>query len=567
MRSRDRRQGNSDMITPPTVETRTPRRFSAPLVGVLLGLLALVALSAGAAPTAIQVTYLSSSAVYLDAGRAEGLAVGARLAVVRGGETIAELEVDYVAEHSASCKVVRSTRTPQAGDQVQLLSSPAPEGEAPMPAPAPTPTPEIVQPVPVYRTQTTGPDARRNRTVGSLVLGYRSFSDDLGPSIDETGGRLSLRMTDIGGTPLELRVRGRARDISRSGYGPSVDTSQRSDRLYDLSLRYAPPEGRFALQLGRLSSGPYAALGYLDGALGEVRIAGNFWFGLFGGSSPDVTELTLDTKRRKYGGFFRYDYRGTPGGTFAEVVVGGATERDDQGNPSRDFATLETRFGSGSRWWIFQRAEIDLNRGWRQDITGDSSQISNAAISASFRLTQSLRATLSYDQNRNYLTAETRPLPEEVFTRFFREGARASLDWMSPDGWSGSLGAGEERADDLDDPTDSVYLALTKTGIFGVPLMLGVDGSSYRGGTAEGWVGNLRARWVFRAGHDVGLTVGAADAKFKLQPGLADRKSQWARLSGTLQLPWRIWLYAEYEVDSGDDLDGSRATVDLGYRF
>jgi hypothetical protein len=523
--------------------------------------------SVRAATPPISVSYLSASAVYLDAGRAEGLAVGSRLRVLRGGESVAELEVDYVAEHSASCKVVSSTRAIQAGDRAELLSAPFPPAETPSPAPPPSPEPEVVRPAPIYQPQTIGRGADRTKTVGSIALGYRTFSDDLGPSVNESIGRVSLRLTNIGSLPLELRVRGRARDISRSGFGPSVEKSQRSDRLYDLSLRYAPPEGRFAVQLGRLSTGPYAALGYLDGALGEVRFAPELWFGLFAGSSPDVTDLKLDTKSRKYGGFFRFDHEGEPGGGFAEVVVGGVTERDDQGDPSRDFVTLETRVGSGSRWYLFQRAEIDLNRGWRKEVSGKSSQISNAAISTSFRFTPSLRGSLSYDQNRNYLTADTRPVPEEVFTRFFREGARASVDWSTPGGWNGSLGAGQERADDLDKATDSAFLSLSKNQTFGIPLLLGGDASSYRGGVAEGWVGNLRARWVFRAGHDIGLTIGAASAKFKLQPGIPDRKSQWARLSGTVQLPARLWLYAEYEIDQGDDLEGSRGALDIGYRF
>ena len=36
------------------------------------------------------------------------------------------------------------------------------------------------------------------------------------------------------------------------------------------------------------------------------------------------------------------------------------------GDVSREYLSLESRFGSGSRWSLFQRAELDLNTGWRQ---------------------------------------------------------------------------------------------------------------------------------------------------------------------------------------------------------
>jgi len=34
-----------------------------------------------------------------------------------------------------------------------------------------------------------------------------------------------------------------------------------------------------------------------------------------------------------------------------------------------------------------------------------------------------------------------------------------------------------------------------------------------------------------------------------------------------VQLPARLWLYGEYELQTGDDWEGDRAYVELGYRF
>jgi hypothetical protein len=401
---------------------------------------------------------------------------------------------------------------------------------------------------------------------GSLTLGFRSFSIADGPSSSETGGRLSLRLRDLARRPLELRIRSRGRRIERDGYGRSVAESQSIDRLYELSLAYDPPEGRFGFRVGRFATGPFAGMGYLDGALGEIRLGRRFAFGLFGGTRPDLEELGFDSAGSKYGAFFRYASPRDAGPAYAEVVLGGATERARGGDVSRDFVSLESRFGSGSRWWVVQRAEIDLNRGWRREATADSSQVSNAALAASLALSRRLRLSLSYDQHRNYLTWETRPLPEEVFSRYFREGGRASLEWTGTRGWGFLLSAGQERARDVDEPTDTAALSLSKGTLFGRPLFLGADYSTYSGGSAEGWVAGLRARWAFRGGHDLGLAFGASEATFP-ELDLAKRTNEWIRLSGSAQLPWRLFAYFEYEVSTGDDLEGDRALLELGYRF
>lgn len=541
---------------------RAPSRLLLPLFALLLA-------SAGLAATRpIRVSYVSATAVYLDAGRADGLAVGERLRVARGGETIAELEVDFVAEHSASCRVVAARGTVQGGDEALRAAGagePAAAETPPDAAPAPpAPEPETAK-VPAYRPAPAAP--KRTRLSGSLAFGLRTLSDDLGPTTDETNARLSLRVRDIAGSPWELRVRGRRRELERDGYGPSVATKQDADRLYELSLAYAPRAGRFHLHLGRLGAGPFASLGDLDGLLTEVRLGSKFWVGAFGGSRPELAELGLESVGEKYGAFVRLSHDPATTPFYAELLVGGVTERDDRGEASRDFVAVESRFGSGSRWWLSQRAEIDLNRDWREEVAGSSTQVSNAALAASFRLSDAWRATVSYDQRRNLLTAETRPRPEEVFTRYFREGGRIGFDWQTRGGWSGAFGAGSERADVEDAATDSVYVSLQHARVFDAPLLVGGDGSFYSGGSAEGWVASLRTRYAFRAGHDLGLTLGASQTDLSEAYLLRSRSNQWARLSGTLQLPARLWLYGEYEVQTGDDFEGDRVFVEVGYRF
>src|SRR6185503_1306405 len=97
--------------------------------------LSLPALGAGAqtASAPVAVTYRSETAVYVSGGRAAGLAVGDRLGVLSGRETVAELEVTFLAEHSSSCRILKETQPVKRGDRVVRLGTPRP---APAASPA-----------------------------------------------------------------------------------------------------------------------------------------------------------------------------------------------------------------------------------------------------------------------------------------------------------------------------------------------------------------------------------------------------------------------------------------------
>ncbi|HEY9421353.1 MAG TPA: hypothetical protein VIW92_08065, partial [Thermoanaerobaculia bacterium] len=65
--------------------------------------------------------YRSADTIYLDAGNAAGIDVGDRLEVLRGGRVIAEIEVIFAAERSASAKILNERDAIQPGDRARLL--------------------------------------------------------------------------------------------------------------------------------------------------------------------------------------------------------------------------------------------------------------------------------------------------------------------------------------------------------------------------------------------------------------------------------------------------------------
>ena len=82
----------------------------------------------------------------------------------------------------------------------------------------------------------------------------------------------------------------------------------------------------------------------------------------------------------------------------------------------------------------------------------------------------------------------------------------------------------------------------------------------------EGLIATLRTAKYFHAGHRVGLVLGdriSSDRLFERE----DRSTQWARLEVEIELPHGLFAETEYELTTGDDIEGQRLSLGAGYRF
>lgn len=538
--------------------------------------LGLVAAAAAAAPIDLEARYVTADRVYVDGGSRLGLEAGDRLDVVRDGTTVATLEVTYSAPHSASCRVVGASAGVVAGDVVRWT---APVGGRPMPAsavrqaPAPSaPPPAVVQQrppppaprVPLYRGVESPPPALRSSVSGSLSFDWEQRTDDSdsGRDFDRTAARVSLRGRNLSGLPLQLRLRGSTRSVDRvvSADGASSITDTR-DRLYEASLAYEPEEGRFALRLGRLRLGRYAGAGTIDGASAEARIGRVFHLGLFGGSRSDLSDFGIDGDRTNYGVTARWT-----GGERGrrELLVAGVRE-DGVEDVSREYVAVQTRLG-GERWSFYQRAELDLNNGWRREASGSASQLSTLFLNATARVSARNRLSLSYSQFERYRTEETRLIPEELFDENARQGLR--LRWMTgnPGGLNANLSAGVRERDGDDDEATSAGFGVHHNNLFGKRFSLGLNLLAFSNGLSDGSTAIFTAGKRLRGGHHVTLTAGGRSLDDPLRDG-ETRDTQWLRLGGWFELPGNLYGRSELEVTSGDDLEGQRILIGLGYRL
>ncbi len=530
--------------------------------GWLLAGALLAPVAATAVPIELQVEYRTADRVYVDGGSRLGLTPGTRLEVVRDGEVTSLLEVAFVASHSASCRVLESTVEPRPGDRIVWESPKAVEPQL-----ATSPRAAAVESVRAQApTYTREPQERRLRTdfSGSLSVDFEQFTDDSGfeRDYDRTAARVSLRGRNLGGVPLNLRIRSSTRSLDRIVTSGGSSVTESRDRLYELSLAYEPPEGRFALRLGRLRLGRYAGAGTLDGLSLETRLGQAFHLGLFGGSRSDLSDFGVDSDRTSYGVTARWT--SPTFGSRREIQLSGVRE-DGAIDVSREYVALQVRLGGSGRVTFYQRAELDLNNGWREAASGSTSQLSTLFANLVGRISDRNRVSLSSSRFERYRTEETRFIPEELFDENRRQGLRLRWTIGRPSGFNVSLSGGVREKDGTDEDTTSGGIGVAHNNIAGRKWSLGLNVLTFSNQFSDGTTARLSAGKRFAGGHRLRLTVGSR--LLDEGQGGDDRETTWVRLGGWFELPGNLYGRVELESTTGEVLEGQRVMVGFGYRL
>ena len=183
------------------------------------------------------------------------------------------------------------------------------------------------------------------------------------------------------------------------------------------------------------------------------------------------------------------------------------------------------------------------------------------------RLSSASRFTLSYNRFEQYRTEDTRSIPERLFNDLQRQGFRASLQFGKPRGLNLSLNAGLRDQEGTDEQTTSYGLSVRHGDVASWGLSLAANFLAFDNITSDGYVATLRASKRLPGGHLVNLDLGDRLSREQLFDSQTDRSTQWARLGFWLELPKSLFATAEYEMTTGDDLEGQRLNASFGYRF
>jgi hypothetical protein len=535
------------------------------------------ALPSSPVSTVATVKYRSLNHVYLDVGSASRVTVGQRFQIVRDGERIALIEVVFVARRSASCTIIEEQVTIAAGDEVRTESGEALGRErdsaaALRPGQRPgeqagTATEKAGYEQSSSRAAVHRPSWQtRQRLSGAFSFGWETFLN--GQSGGREYSRLifrgDLRLRNIGGSPYTVNVRGSTRRIARESFGLSVLRRETRSRLYEVSVHYDPPDGKFAFSAGRLGTTPFAGNGNLDGAVGEVRITPRLGVGGYFGSIPDVQFIGFGFDRTRYGAFARFTRSAPADGSHLQCLVGAARE-NAAADWNRTVAYLETIYRAGRRISLFQRAELDLDRpDTEQDPEGgDTSSLALASflVTGLVETSPGNRLSVSFDHwNRapNITGEDGLPL---LINQMARSGLTAAYYFEGPAG-SRMTVRGGTRWQEGGEAT--VYFG-------GFNVFRTTAGRWRFGGSAQFFSGNLQD------GVTLSLNAGKRWRSFGLMgsynglvPIGSDERAvngQWIRVLGDFDITRRAFIEAGLEFNMGDYREGTRLTTGLGYRF
>jgi hypothetical protein len=243
------------------------------------------------------VTFLTTNSAYVSAGRAEGLAEGSRVDVIRAGRSVAELRVAFLSTHQASCQIVSRTDSVALGDTVWFRPVDAARDSGAM-APARPATPRSASQRPSRRSNT-------GRIRGRIGLYYLSVEqrDTLGTRFSQPSGDIRLTGAGLGGSPfgLALDLRSR-RQVQVLPGGTTHHTDQ--TRVYQAAAIWQSPGSPYRFTTGRQYAPGISSVGLLDGGSGEVSLAG--WdYGLFAGTQPELINLGFSRDIALLGGYLR----------------------------------------------------------------------------------------------------------------------------------------------------------------------------------------------------------------------------------------------------------------------
>ncbi len=557
-----------------------PRRLRSP-AAILIALGALLASSIPASPAAgadagspveVHVRYVSADYVYLDAGTAKGLAVGDSLAVTHGQTTVATVQVVYVTELSASCRVVSSTGTVLAGDSARLLrapgaAAPSPPAAGAQAAPGWAPAPTATAPATVAAPPTPVPPPAPGAEVsGYAALQWYHYSDrsSAGLSYDEPAVRLYLKARRLWGRPITFEMRGRVQhDWRAHSFSDRVPSREWSNRVYQFSLAYDDPDAAVTWQAGRIISNAIAATGPVDGLLLESRFSAAFRGGVFGGTLPDFSNTAPRSSLQKYGVYVRGASGDYGGRRWAAAAA--ATAEYHGSTVSRQYLYLQSQWQSGPRFSFYEGAELDLNNGWRRAGAPGSVSLTNLYLTGSYRPSTGSTMNLTYDSRRNFRSWDNRSLADSLFDDALRHGLRGMVSLRLAPRWQAFANGGWRGRQGGGDNTWSWGGGLSRDGVLGAGLRVTAQANGFHGPRTSGLNPSLTLLKAFPAGHSLGLSGGFYRYKFGVLG--ARRTNSWLQVDATRRLTARLYMTGQYQHDWGDDVRGERFLAELGVNF
>ena len=518
----------------------------------LLACAALLPLVAPAWAETANVQYVSEAAVYLDVGAAAGLQKDSEARVVREGQVVAVLVVEYVAAQSASCRIVSGGGV-RVGDRVdfEAIAGTREPGESRGAASA------------ASRRQPGSVWSGLGNVRGRVATLYTRSSEEDGVYQNPAASAL-LRWVGAGREDFSIRIRGDRPSFDDSDVQAVSVRDARDVRLFEARVRYQTTGARLALEGGRFVPAELDGMGSLDGGSIVWRPAPALRLGATGGRSvTNGVRGFASHLGHAYGGFIGTQ-RG--GSDHRWSALASWTRLQDPDVTRRQFAVLRSDATIG-RVRFYQRVEVDANPMWKRELGEKPTELTAWSLGNELRVRRRTSVTVSLDSRRPILLPEVRESIENLqldrlyavrgalrigVGRFqvLRVGAR--YGWRPPG----------------DTTTRSWDAGLLSSRLFHDRLSAGVRVDSYRSDTASN--AHVSANLRLRASSRVGLAAAGGAGRQESAAAFfstvqTEKNFNWVRLGADLRASNGLWFDVSSEWQ--DRNRGNELSVAAGRVF
>ncbi len=433
---------------------------------------------AGPSTRTARVTFLTSSSVYISAGKAEGLAEGIRVNVVRAGRSVAELRVAFVSTHQSSCQIVSKTDSLVLGDSVRFQPVDAARDSSPA-ATARAPAPRPVSPRPSRRSNV-------GRIRGRIGLYYLSVEqrDSLGGRFSQPSGDIRLTGVGLGGSPIGLVLDLRSRHQVQVLPGGTNHHDQ--TRVYQAAVSWQAPGSPYRFTTGRQYAPGISSVGLVDGASAEVGLPA--WdYGLFAGTQPELINLGFSSDVALLGGYLRRHNR--PESLRRWSVTLGASGSYLNGYTNREFMYLQGNYVT-RRLSIYAVQEVDYYRPWRR-IDGERAVSPTSTFAnIQFLVATGFSLTTGVDNRRSARLYRDVVNPATVFDDTFRRGVWGGFSVRAARHFQASVDA-RTNGGASSGTANTFTLALGADRLTPLGMSLRSRSTRYTTGGRQGWLNSV----------------------------------------------------------------------------
>jgi len=374
------------------------------------------------------VSYISSSVVYLNAGREAGFAVGDTVEIQQSQKTIATVLITAISRKSSAAQILSNEGVIAVGDQA--LSKKYSLVQQSSPTVSTTVQKESVQTAARTIPQSMPAIQSENIITGRASLQYSGMlAEDSRFNLSQPAPLLRLNVRNLYGTGMEFSMYTRTYyDLSNS-YQRFGGSSRFKTRLYEFQLQRDLPDAQFGYGIGRMTSRYVGGMGVFDGVHFYAR-EGGFTAGILFGANVMEQSIDVNAENTKEALFLSYragkDFSQHYDGTVAYI------RQQVKGNLDREFMYLQHYAAISTNLSIYESSEMDLND-INNGVKRSALKLSNTFLSVNYYPVPWLSTNIGYDGTRSiYLFETMKTISDTLFDRNFMQGLRANATVRLP---------------------------------------------------------------------------------------------------------------------------------------